>query len=105
MVALFQVELTTQAVNLGNLSFMQCAFVSLKHTAGIGHRFVKEQRIEIVAQVVMRVDVASATVFRIFLSLVPLSSESCYQSNYSAIARIGDVDIAAEYFDDVRRAV
>ena len=70
VVGLLQVQLSAEAVVLGRRGLGQGGLGSLEDTAGVGHGLVQKKGVEVVAQVVVGLDVAAAAFRGVLVSPV-----------------------------------
>ncbi len=104
-IARLQIEPAADAVELGDRRLLERHVRALEHRARIHHRRVEEQREEVVADVVVRADVAPAAVTGVARGRVERLAHALGHARPAPVHAVDDVAVVQEDAHERRRVV
>ncbi len=100
-----EMQLAASPIDLGHRGFGERAVLALEDPAGVSHRVVEHQAIEIVSEVVMLVDIPAAAAVSVPAHGMLNSGRELLDGGDAAVEGIGDSQIADEQPDKLREVV
>ena len=91
-----ELELAADALELGKLRLVERRVLALEDAAGIGHRPAEKEREELIAEVVVRGDVAPAPFGAVVIEGVQQATQWCGRDRRAAVERIQHRPVADE---------